>query len=371
MKAALSLLGFALSLGTLFPFAFQSKDASPQYKALAPISQGNLTVFPVSSTSSADTSLFITLDEGIRSGQVVITETGQVTGLVRPRPSISDGVWREYPRPRFSPPGVGDQVNELSLINNSNRPLILLAGEIVTGGKQDRVVGKDLIIPSHSKPVALGVFCVEPHRWTETSANFGSLHAAMAQPSVRSRAMAAKNQQEVWAEVAKSRESMMNLVPAPAAGSIRASSSYAKAMQNSSVEAEIDAVAKPLEHSYDDLIRRLRDENAVGAVVAVNGEIIWADVFASSDLLNRFWPKLIRSYAAESFGPMNIAYKRWPTQQNAQSFLDHLGATHETVETEPGVYRQTEITGDDYSAFLLTSLLPGTGFNVHWAKMKR
>jgi hypothetical protein len=365
MKGAFSLLGFALSLGTLLPFAYQSKDAAPQYRTLAPISQGNLTVFPVSSTSSADTSLFITLDEGIRSGQVVVTEAGQVTGLVRPRAGIDPGFWTEVPRRG------GAQVNELSLINNSNRPLILLAGEMVTGGKQDRVVGKDLIIPPHSKPVALGVFCVEPHRWTETASNFGSLHVSMAQPSIRSKAMAAKNQQEVWAEVAKSRESMMSILPVPAAGAIRASSSYAKAMQNSSVQAEIDTVAKPLEHSYDALIQRLRAENAVGAVVAVNGEIIWADVFASSDLLNRFWPKLIRSYAAESFGPKNITYKRWPTQQNAQAFLDHLGATHETVETEPGIYRQTEITGDDYSAFLLTSLLPGTGFNVHWAKMKR
>ena len=48
------------------------------------------------------------------------------------------------------------QVNELSLINNSDRPLLLLAGEIVTGGKQDGVVGKDRIIPAHSQPVGAG-----------------------------------------------------------------------------------------------------------------------------------------------------------------------------------------------------------------------
>jgi len=33
-------------------------------------------------------------------------------------------------------------VNRLVLVNNSKRPLLLLAGEIVTGGKQDRVIGK-------------------------------------------------------------------------------------------------------------------------------------------------------------------------------------------------------------------------------------
>ena len=368
MKGALSLLGFAVSLGTLLPFAYQP-NAPQQYQVLPGVSQGNLTVFPVVSPKSANTSLFATLDEGIRSGEVLVTETGQVTGLVRPR--VNDGVWRER-TPTYHPLYQGGaQVNELSLINNSNRPLLLLAGEIVTGGKQDRVVGKDLIIPPHSKPVALGVFCVEPHRWTESTSNFGSLHASMAQPSLRMKAMADKNQQEVWDQVAKSRQQMMSMLSPQAAISIRASSSYAKAMQNSTVETQIDSIAKPLEHSYDALIQRLREKNAVGVVVAVNGEIIWTDVFASSDLLNRYWPKLVRSYAADSFGPENINYKHMSTQQNAQAFLDHLGATHESVETEPGIYRQTEITGDDYSAFMLTSLLPGTGFDVHFAKMKR
>ena len=57
------------------------------------------------------------------------------------------------------------EVNQLVLVNNSKRPLLLLAGEIVTGGKQDRVIGKDRIVPAESDPVDLSVFCVEPGRW--------------------------------------------------------------------------------------------------------------------------------------------------------------------------------------------------------------
>jgi len=44
------------------------------------------------------------------------------------------------------------------------------------------------------------------------------------------------------------------------------------------------------------------------------------------------------------------------------------GAT-KTAESEPGLYRQTEITGDGFKVFELTSLLPKTGFQVHVAKM--
>ena len=75
------------------------------------------------------------------------------------------------------------------LVNNSKRPLILLAGEIVTGGKQDRVIGKDRIIPAESDPIDLGVFCVEPGRWTGSSAKFDAKNGAMAQPAVRAKAM--------------------------------------------------------------------------------------------------------------------------------------------------------------------------------------
>jgi ribosomal protein L13E len=39
------------------------------------------------------------------------------------------------------------------------------------------------------------------------------------------------------------------------------------------------------------------------------------------------------------------------------------------VESEPGVYRRTERTGEGFTAFELTALLPGTGFDIHVAKM--
>ena len=52
-----------------------------------------------------------------------------------------------------------------------------------------------------------------------------------------------------------------------------------------------------------------------------------------------------------------------------RNFSITLEARHETADIEPGVYRQTEITGDGFKVFELTSLLPKTGFAVHVAKM--
>ena len=173
--------------------------STSHYKVLAPIGHGNLTIFPVVATISHDTQEFLTLDEGLRSGDVVVSESGNVAPLVRPRHGY---------RPTRYNPGDGAEVNRLVLVNNSKRPLILLAGEIVTGGKQDRVIGKDRIVPAESDPIDLSVFCVEPGRWTATKANFGSFDSAMAQPAVRGRAMADKNQEMVWSEVRKAQGSM-------------------------------------------------------------------------------------------------------------------------------------------------------------------
>ena len=53
----------------------------------------------------------------------------------------------------------------------------------------------------------------------------------------------------------------------------------------------------------------------------------------------------------------------------AQKFLDRLEGKREVSESEPGLFRHTEISGDGYKVFELTSLLPKTGFEVHVAKM--
>jgi hypothetical protein len=323
------------------------------YKVLEPIRHGNLTVFPVVADSSHDTHEFLTLDEGVRSGEVVVAEYGNVQPLMRRR---STPIARE-----------GAQVNQLVLVNNSKRPLILLAGEIVTGGKQDRVIAKDRIVPAESDPIDLNVFCVEPGRWTATSAKFGSMGSAMAQPTVRAKAMGAKSQSEVWAQVRKAQAEVSANLPAPAAAAVGGTTSYAQVMENSAVKQQVDSLAEPIQRSYTNVIHELRERNAVGVVVAVNGEIIWADIFASTNLLEKYWPKLVRSYAAEAFAGKSDS--REVTAKSAQEFLQAMSGRRETVESEPGVYRQTEIGGDGFKAFELTSLLPKTGFDLHVAKM--
>src|SRR5580658_4958180 len=368
MRLVIVVAGITLLVAAaiLIPCLLQADESAttPGYTLLSPIRSGNLAVFPVVSGKSYDTAEFITLDEGLRSGDVIVTEAGQARGLIRRRPGS----------PAIIHPVVEAEVNRLVLVNNSKRPLLLLAGEIVTGGKQDRVIGKDRIVPAESDPVDLSVFCVELGRWVAANGKneFGNVPGVesglLASPVVRSKAMAAKDQQQVWDSVRTSQQAMALAVEAPSAASaVTSTSSYARVMNNDEVQKKVDAVAEPVQRNYESVIRQLRDKNAVGVVVAVNGEIVWADIFASTQLLQKYWPKLVRSYATEAV--VTRAKGGEVSSRDAQKFLDDLEGRHETAETEPGLYRQTEITGDGFKVFELTSLLPKTGFPVHVAKM--
>src|SRR5260221_10271485 len=90
------------------------------YKILAPITHGDLTIFPVVSGRIHDTSEFITLDEGIRSGQVVVTEVGNLHSSMRRRPV------------QVRPYG-GAEVNRLVLGNHPQQPPLPLVGEAFSG----------------------------------------------------------------------------------------------------------------------------------------------------------------------------------------------------------------------------------------------
>jgi hypothetical protein len=336
------------------PASAGGPDSQPAFRVLPPIVRGNLAIFPVVANQSYDTSQLMTLDEGIRSGQVTVTEAGDERGLIRPGQPV--------PQRRE-----GAEVNRLVLYNNSTRALLLLAGEIVTGGKQDRVIGSDRIVPANTGPIDLGVFCVEPGRWVASSEKFGSMGTQMAQPSVRTPAMAERDQSHVWANVRESNARMASNLSSAEAVSVAGTSSYAKMFASAPVAKVVANYGG--QESEQAILRELRGNGAIGVVVAVNGQVLWADVFASTELLSKYWPKLMRSYVAEAMTSASSGAA--PDMRGAQLYMSDLSGGREIVETESSVYRRTDITGDGYRVFELMSLLPRTGFLVHITKIRQ
>ena len=345
------------------------------YRVLAPIESGNLLLFPVVRVDgkSAGESPYVTLDEGLKDGEVEVTEAGRATGLVRPRGGQAES---ESRRP-------GEYAG-------AGEPLQTAAA--AAGGRDcdRRQAGPDHRQGPHCAsrmpiPSILSVFCIEPGRWTESSASFGAAAKSaaksfMVQPEVREQAMvgagpAAGVGLGAWRDLADGGGAPP---PAPAAGRPSAGSmarrslgttSYAKVMESAAVSQKVDEAAAPVMQGArtgaGQVARGTRGGRGGGGA---RGDF-WADLFANTDLLARYWTKLVRSYAAESLtgGEDHAA----PSVADAQHFLDAPANGSENERGRRGrlsLSRVEERTTRRPSCW--SRCCPGTGYDVHISKMK-
>src|SRR5205809_2734320 len=353
------LLGITTFGGLAFVGSAPGSPAAPASRAegdwrlLDPIAYENISVFPVVSSYSQDTSPFLTLEEGLSTGEVAVREQGSES-MVRGR----DG------RPVYLPqPTTGASVNQLVLINRSKRPLLLLAGELVSGGKQDRVIGKDRIVPVGAPPLPLDVFCVEHGRWTGSS-QFAAA-GTIVHPSVRERAAVDQKQNEVWNAVRSGTTVQADAAaPAPMISESRLQSAiagnahteaYEEIYQSAAVGVSVDDFVAEVQRRFSGATSGLKGERVVGVVVGYGGEVAWSDIFASGDLFDHYWHKLLRSYAVEALA--RPTYRQAASRDNAAEFLRRFNG-REAPETEPGVYRWREIKEGQLAQIELDALQP-------------
>ena len=274
-------------------------------------------------------------------------------------------------------------VNQLVLINRAKKPLILLAGELVSGGKQDRIIAKDRIVPVGAPPLPLDVFCVEEGRWTNASGFTSS--SVIVHPSVRERAAVDQAQSQVWDAVASgstaspgtagrsvggapvaapmiSRESIDATIQTDAP-----TQAYQKVYNNPHVNQSIDPFVEEVQKRFAAATANLKGEHVIGVVIAYGGEVAWSDSFASPELFQRYWPKLLRSYVIEALARPRV--KEQATLAEAQEFLRPLQGAEKT-ESEPDVYRWREVTEGHYADIQLVALRP-TDMLLHRLKIHR
>jgi ARG and Rhodanese-Phosphatase-superfamily-associated Protein domain len=332
---------------------FPSSHPEGGWRLLEPVTYENISIFPVVTSSTQDTSPFLTLDEGLSSGEVIVSEQG-ATGLARTRGG------RPVAVPQYD---TSASVNQLVLINRSKRLLLLLAGELVSGGKQDRIIAKDRIVAPGADPLPLDVFCVEHGRWSS-----GSQFAAsktIVHPSVREQAAVKQSQTDVWAAVTEG--STAQAAPTAPRASLSADSlssvmreeaptqSYDKIYKSRRVGGSIDSFVDEVQRRFAKATSGLKGEHVVGVVVAYGGEVAWSDIFASGDLFHLYWSKLLRSYAVEALARPTL--REVASADDAQEFLRHLNG-REIQESEPGVYRWREITEGQLAVIELDALQP-------------
>lgn len=232
----------------------------------APVHTANLIAWPIlaevpDAPPTEEQAEFLTLDAALDSGAARVLETGDV--------------------------------NELALENTSDKPIFVLAGEVLQGGRQDRIIGRDLVIaPGEKAPLAS--FCVEQGRWSahaddpDKGAHFGSAKA-LANAPVRFAAQVEADQGRVWANTAAVNAS---LAATPETGT------YLASLEKAEGNAEVDEIAGRILEALG------RARGVRGLVVAVDpdaeGELICAEVFGGEALYRSLEAKLVRAYALDA-----------------------------------------------------------------------
>jgi hypothetical protein len=250
----------------------------------------HLTVFPLTTDTPQADPGYRLLDEAIAAGELVVHEKGK-----------------------------SGQVSELLVSYTGKDPVYAMAGELLLGGKQDRIVAAPTIIPPGSKQFKVSVFCVEHGRWADKGTlKFGS-GKRLAHTSLRQMAHK-QSQTAVWAEVAKTNAKR---------GTKNASDTYRSAINDTARNAKVDQAVKAI------LARTRQTESMVGLLVAVNGEAIAFDRFDSPGLYRKLEPKLVRSYVAEAFD-VKAAKSTALSKVGAKAFMDSAKTGKTRVEQRGG-----------------------------------
>ncbi len=264
-----------------------------------PITQGKLTVYVVRA-SQTDPRSYITLDEGLESGAVEVRERGS-----------------------------GD-VNSLEVENGSDKYLFLHVGDIIRGGKQDRTIAADVLIPPRSAPIAVDAFCVEHGRWAaDVHAGYAfSANDALASGAALKRGIQrARSQQEVWNAVSLQETVVAEYAAAPTER-LSFSGTYSAIVENEPLRAEREDYVEAV------LPRVLAHEDAVGVVVAINGEIVGADLYRSHELFRKLARKLLDAYAQEAILSADAPAVAPPTIGAVSRFLtDGVSVTTESLSS--------------------------------------
>jgi hypothetical protein len=269
------------------------KDPTPpapktEFQISDPRTHENLTIFLVQGEDRLKAKKFLTLQEALAQKKVIIHETSNV--------------------------------NQLTIENLSpNEEIFIQAGEIVKGGKQDRLLSIDLILSSKSGQVPISSFCVEHGRWVkrgnEATDHFAQCSEIAASNELRLASKYKKAQGDVWKEVSEVQGKLSMNAGAPVQGAASASS-LQLTLEHKKVEEAIDGYIKAMA----DLPKTKKD--AIGYVMAINGKVVCADVYASRELFLKLWPKMVKASAVEAFSELQKDKKFTPTTVEAvKAFL--------------------------------------------------
>ena len=273
------------------------------YRVTGPVVHANLAIFFIHG-ASAPGKVPLTLDEALARGKVKVYET--------------------------------KDVNSLAIENLGADEVFVQSGDIVKGGQQDRALTISMILPPKSGRIPIAAFCVEQGRWSargrEDVSTFASSKAslfsrgtkiAMKAPAISAPTApglpvendTGARQQEMWRAAKVAQDKLSGSIGTSVAAP-QSASSLQLAYENEKLETARAAYLKAL------LAPGLKDDDIVGYVFAINGNINSGDVYASNGLFRKMWSKQVAASATEAIGDKTAGTSTPPTIAAVQAFLE-------------------------------------------------
>jgi hypothetical protein len=250
------------------PAAGEKRVKVGAFELSGPHVHDNLTVFLIHGSDQLKGRKFVMLADALQQKKMIIYET--------------------------------QKVNDLAMENVGDVDVVILSGDILKGGQQDRIAQYDQIVPTKSGKLPLRVFCVErtASRWmkplTEADRTFTSSPGQICNNDLRLANRRDGSQRTVWKDVAETQRRLGAKAGVDAKAK-ESDSSLALSLQVKEVQANIDKYVTRLTAAPDG------QADVVGFVFAVNGKVLGSDVYGSPALFQKVWPRLLRASATEAF----------------------------------------------------------------------
>lgn len=267
-----------------------------------PFTHENLSLFLLRGADEFDGSRFIPLDDAMEQKCVIVYETGTVGQL---------------------------EVENLSELLD----LYIQAGDVVKGGRQDRTLGVDFVLPAKSGRVPVPSFCVKAGRWrrraSEDVHSFSSSKSYLSSKKLRMAAKLSKSQDEVWAKVAETQQDLSASVGA-AMPDDTSPTSYQLTVENKDLQKRKEDYRAALAGLLDDA------PDALGYAFVINGALNTADIYGSGTLFRKLWSKLLDAAVLEAIAETHQKPAGSPTPVTAETIRAWFGeaATGELADRQ-------------------------------------
>jgi hypothetical protein len=327
MKSRLSLLVLVVAtlIASRFVGSTRETVASPVTEISGPFSHENLTIFLLHGRDEIRNRKIVTLGEALDQKLAMVHETGSVNELL---------------------------VENLS----TDSELFLQSGDIVKGGRQDRLIAADVLLPPKSGRVPVASFCCESGRWqqrgNEAATHFGANPGNANTKSLKLAVNDAKQQAAVWANVQelqnKVNHNLNTVVNSP-----QSPTSLQLAIENKQLQDRIAAYEKALSVAFKG------QTNVIGFAIAINGKVEGAEIYGSAALFAKARPKLLTAAAIDAIAEWKKD-QRFPVsaESDVRTFMDRTLQSRRTdaiasARPRPQSYKPqgTSITGAFQSRF--------------------